>query len=55
MWLQSGIRNDEARALADEAGIDFAQDRCIMVEHMQRRGEAHLIVTSHRRSHETFP
>ena len=38
VWLQSGIRNDLARQLADEAGIDFVQDRCIMVEHMQRRG-----------------
>jgi predicted CoA-binding protein len=37
VWLQSGIRNEEARELAEEAGIDFVQDRCIMVEHMQRR------------------
>ena len=37
VWLQSGIRNEEARQLAEEAGIDFVQDRCIMVEHMQRR------------------
>ena len=37
VWLQSGIRNEEARALAEQAGIDFVQDRCLMVEHMQRR------------------
>src|SRR5439155_25368012 len=37
VWLQSGIRNDVARELAEQAGIDFVQDRCIMVEHMQRR------------------
>jgi predicted CoA-binding protein len=37
VWLQSGIRNEEARQLAEAAGIDFVQDRCIMVEHMQRR------------------
>jgi predicted CoA-binding protein len=37
VWLQSGIRNDEAMALAAEAGVDFVQDRCIMVEHMGRR------------------
>jgi predicted CoA-binding protein len=37
VWLQSGIRNEQARELADEAGIDFVQDRCIMVEHMDRR------------------
>src|SRR5688572_25983469 len=37
VWLQSGIRNEEALKLAEEAGIDFVQDRCIMVEHMSRR------------------
>jgi predicted CoA-binding protein len=37
VWLQSGIRNDQAQRLAEEAGIDFVQDRCIMVEHMSRR------------------
>ena len=37
VWLQSGIRNDQAHRLADEAGIDFVQDRCVMVEHMMRR------------------
>lgn len=34
VWLQSGITNDEAEKLAKAAGIDFIQDRCIMVEHM---------------------
>ena len=37
VWLQAGIRNEEARRLAEEANIDFVQDRCIMVEHMSRR------------------
>ena len=37
VWLQSGIRNEEARTLAEAANIDFVQDRCIMVEHMARR------------------
>ena len=36
VWLQSGIRNDDARDLAAAAGIDFVQDRCIMVEHRMR-------------------
>ncbi len=36
VWLQSGIVNDEARRLAAEAGLDFVQDRCIMVEQMRR-------------------
>lgn len=34
VWLQSGITNEEARKIAEQAGIDFVQDRCIMVEHM---------------------
>src|SRR5688500_16941833 len=33
VWLQSGVRNDEAKRLAQSAGIDYVQDRCIMVEH----------------------
>lgn len=37
VWLQAGIRNEDARQLAEEANIDFVQDRCIMVEHMARR------------------
>ena len=36
VWLQSGVRNDEARKLAQSAGIDFVQDRCIMIEHRTR-------------------
>jgi hypothetical protein len=34
VWLQSGIRNEEAKKLAEGAGIDFVQDRCMMVTHM---------------------
>ena len=34
VWLQSGITNEEARNVAESAGIDFVQDRCIMIEHM---------------------
>jgi predicted CoA-binding protein len=37
VWLQAGIRNSEARKMATEAGIEFIEDRCIMVEHMSRR------------------
>ena len=37
VWLQAGIRNEEARRLAEQANVDFVQDRCIMVEHMARR------------------
>jgi len=37
LWLQSGIFNDEARELCAHAGIDFVQNRCIMIEHRAHR------------------
>ena len=37
VWLQAGIRSREARQLAAEAGIDYVEDHCIMVEHMRFR------------------
>ena len=36
LWLQSGITNAEARRLAQERGIDYIENRCIMVEHGRR-------------------
>ncbi len=33
VWLQSGIRHDDAAARIEAAGIPVVQDRCIMVEH----------------------
>lgn len=33
VWLQLGIRNDEAARSLAEAGIQVVQDRCILVEH----------------------
>jgi hypothetical protein len=33
IWLQLGIVNDEARAIAEKGGIDFVQDLCIKLEH----------------------
>lgn len=33
IWLQLGIVNDEARAIAEKEGITFIQDRCIKMEH----------------------
>ena len=37
VWLQSGIRNDEAARRMAEAGIKVVQDRCLMVEHRRVR------------------
>lgn len=36
VWLQLGIRSDEAAKRLEEAGIDVVQDRCIKVEHASR-------------------
>ena len=33
VWLQLGIRNDEAALKLAQAGIKVVQDRCIMVDH----------------------
>ena len=33
VWMQSGIRNDDAARRFAEAGIKVVQDRCLMVEH----------------------
>lgn len=33
IWLQEGIRDEEARKLAEEGGMIFVQDRCIYKEY----------------------
>ena len=35
VWMQLGIRNDEAAELLARAGIDVIQDRCLKVELMR--------------------
>lgn len=40
LWLQTGIRNAEARRIAENAGLDYIEDRCMMVEHLRRRRTA---------------
>jgi predicted CoA-binding protein len=37
VWMQSGIRNDEAAERLARAGIKVVQDRCLMVEHRRFR------------------
>jgi predicted CoA-binding protein len=32
VWLQSGIVSAEGRRLAEQAGIDYVEDRCLAVE-----------------------
>jgi hypothetical protein len=38
LWLQLGIRSDEARAIAEEAGLTYIQDRCLKVDHARLLG-----------------
>jgi predicted CoA-binding protein len=33
VWTQLGIRNDEAAARAEDAGLRVVQDKCMKVEH----------------------
>ncbi len=33
VWMQSGIRNEDAARRLAEAGIKVVQDRCLMVDH----------------------
>ncbi len=38
VWLQLGIKNEQARQIAESAGLAFIQDKCIMREHMRLFG-----------------
>jgi hypothetical protein len=38
VWLQLGIRDDDAAARAEAAGLDVVQDRCMKVEHRRLVG-----------------
>ena len=39
IWLQSGITSPDAQQLAEEAGITFIQNHCLMVEHRRVKSE----------------
>ena len=34
VWLQAGVLSPEAERIANGAGVDFVQDRCMKVDHM---------------------
>ena len=38
VWLQLGIRDDEAARRAEEAGLRVVQDKCLKVEHQRLVG-----------------
>ncbi len=43
LWLQLGVRNQEAREIAQEAGMTFVEDRCVKIEHARFFGGLHTI------------
>ena len=55
VWLQLGLRHDEAAAKALAAGLRVVQDRCLKIEHARWHGGLHLagfdtgVITSKRR------
>lgn len=38
LWLQLGVVNDEAQAIAEHAGLDVVMDRCVKIEHARLFG-----------------
>jgi predicted CoA-binding protein len=38
LWMQLGIRNDEAAAIATAAGLDVVMNRCVKIEHARILG-----------------
>jgi len=38
LWMQLGIRNDEAASIADAAGLDVVADRCVKIERARIMG-----------------
>lgn len=55
VWFQLGLRNDEAAAMAEDAGLEVVQDRCLKIEHARWSGGLHLggfdtgVISSRRR------
>lgn len=42
VWLQLGLRHDEAAQKAVDAGLLVVQDRCLKIEHARFSGRLHL-------------
>jgi predicted CoA-binding protein len=41
LWMQLGIRNDDAARIACEAGLDVVMNRCVKIEHGRLMGGLH--------------
>jgi predicted CoA-binding protein len=56
LWMQLGLRSDEAAGIASAAGLDVVMDRCVKIEHARLMGGLHWAgvntgVISSRRAH----
>jgi predicted CoA-binding protein len=40
LWLQLGIHSPESRAIAEEAGLAYVEDRCLKVDHARLLGRS---------------
>ena len=38
LWMQLGIRNEEAARIASDAGLEVVADRCVKIEHARLMG-----------------
>jgi predicted CoA-binding protein len=38
LWLQLGVENDEAKAIAESGGLEFVQNRCVKIEYARLFG-----------------
>jgi len=38
VWLQLGVENDEAKAIAETGGLEFVQNRCVKIEYARLFG-----------------
>ena len=43
LWLQLGIRSEEAGRIARAGGLEFVQDRCVKIEHARFFGGLNLV------------
>ena len=43
LWMQLGIRNAEAAARAEAAGLEVVQDRCMKIEYSRLFGGLHFV------------
>ena len=54
LWMQLGIRNEEAAKIATAAGLDVVMDRCVKIEHARILGGLNWagvntgVISSHR-------